>query len=295
MKQTGIREFVAVVESGGFTAAANALDVSTSFVSRQVKRLEDRLDTRLLQRTTRTVRLTDMGRIFYERSREILDRLDALESDMSDLQERPKGRVRMTAAGYYAERFVAPAIIEFMAMYPEVSIELDSSMRMIDIVAEGYDLAVRMSAPADSSLVARKVARRRMITCASPTYLAQHGHPKTPEDLRQHNCLTLPEMQWRFAYPDTIQTVRVRGSYMSDNGRTLVTAAVQGVGLVRISDYYVRNEISKGELEPVLESFEVQDAATWIMFPDRHHLPTRVRFLIDFLVDRLRSMDQEQR
>jgi len=294
MKQTGIREFVAVVESGGFTAAASDLDVSTSFVSRQVKRLEDRLDTRLLQRTTRTVRLTDMGRIFYERSREILDRLDALESDMADLQEQPKGRVRITAPGFYAEHYVTPAIIEFTTKYPEVIIELDTSMRLIDIVAEGYDVAVRMSAPVDSSLVARKVANRRMITCASPAYLAQHGRPKTPEDLRQHNCLSLPDMPWRFAYPDAIHTVRVRGSWTSDNGKSLVAAAVQGIGLVRFTDYYMRNEISKGELEPVLEEFEVQDAATWIMFPDRHHLPTRVRFLINFLVERLRAMDQRQ-
>jgi DNA-binding transcriptional LysR family regulator len=294
MKQTGIREFVAVVESGGFTAAASDLDVSTSFVSRQVKRLEDRLDTRLLQRTTRTVRLTDMGRIFYERSREILDRLDALESDMADLQEQPKGRVRITAPGFYAEHYVTPAIIEFTTKYPEVIIELDTSMRLIDIVAEGYDVAVRMSAPVDSSLVARKVANRRMITCASPAYLAQHGRPKTPEDLRQHNCLSLPDMPWRFAYPDAIHTVRVRGSWTSDNGKSLVAAAVQGIGLVRFTDYYMRNEISKGELEPVLEEFEVQDAATWIMFPDRHHLPTRVRFLINFLVERLRAMDQKQ-
>ena len=292
MKQTGIREFVAVVEAGGFTAAANVLDVSTSFVSRFTWRLENRLDTRLLQRTTRAVRLTDMGRIFYERSREILDRLEALESDMADLQEQPKGRVRVTAAGYYAERFVAPVIIEFMKKYPEVTIELDTSMRVIDIVAEGYDLAVRMSAPADSSLVARKVAPRRVMVCANPAYLERHGCPKVPDDLRGHNCLTLPDMVWRFTYPDAIHTVKVRGSWTSDNGRALVAAAVKGIGLVRFADYYMRNEISNGELEPVLEEFEVQDAATWIMFPDRHHLPTRVRYLIDFLVERLRAMDQ---
>ena len=294
MKQTGIREFVAVVESGGFTAAANALNVSTSFVSRQVKRLEDRLNARLLQRTTRTVHLTDIGRIYYERSREILDRLDALESDMADLQEQPKGHVRITAPGFYAERYVAPALIEFNAKYPDVTIELDTSMRLIDIVAEGYDLAVRMNAPADSSLVARKVVRRRIITCASPAYLTRRGLPKTPEDLRQHNCLTLSDMRWRFAYPDAIHTVRVRGSWTSDNGRALVAAAVQGIGFVRFADYYVQEEISNGELELVLEKFEVQDAATWIMFPDRHHLPTRVRYLIDFLVERLRVMDHTQ-
>ena len=292
MVQTGLREFVAVVEHGGFTAAANALDVSTSFVSRQVMRLEDRLDTRLLHRTTRTVRLSEMGRIYYERSREILDQLAALESDMADLQQHPKGRVRITAPGFYAERYVAPVLIEFAAKYPEVTIELDSRMQLVDIVEEGYDLAIRMSAPADSSLVARKVAARRMMVCASPAYLGRHGRPKNPEELRGHNCLALLDMPWRFTYPDAIRTVKVRGGLTSDNGRALVAAAVAGIGLVRFADYYMRKEISNSELEPVLEKFEVQDAATWIMYPDRHHLPTRVRYLIDFLVERLRAMDQ---
>lgn len=291
MKPTGLREFVAVVESGSFTAAANALDVSTSFVSRQVTKLEDRLGTRLLQRTTRSVRLTDMGRTYYERSRAILDQLEELDSDMADLQEKPKGRVRITAAGFYAERYVAPAVAEFTAKYPEVTIDLDTSMRMVDIVAEGYDLAIRMNAPTDSSLVARKVVSQRIMVCASPEYLEQHGRPKLPEDLRKHNCLTLLDMPWRFATADSVHTVRVRGSWTSDNGRALVSAAAAGMGLVRITEYYLRNELASGNLVPVLEDFEVRDAATWIMYPDRHHLPTRVRYLIDFLVDRLREMN----
>jgi len=287
--QGGLREFVAVVEHGGFTAAAATLDVSTSFVSRQVKRLENRLDTRLLHRTTRAVRLTEMGRVYYERSCEILDRLEALESDMADLQERPKGLVRITAPGLYAQRHVAPALAEFTAKYPDVSIELDTRMGLVDIVAEGFDLAVRMSALADSSLIARKVAPRRVLVCGSPTYFAQHGKPKEPDDLRAHNCLTLPDMPWRFAYPDAIRVVKVRGSWTSDNGRALVEAALRGIGLVRFAAYYVDEELLRGVLVTVLEEFEVQDAATWIIYPDRHHLPTRVRYLIDFLAERLGS------
>lgn len=287
IEHRGLREFVAVVEFGGFTAAAATLDVSISFVSRQVKRLEERLDTRLLHRTTRAVRLTEMGRIYYERSREILDRLQALESDMADLQERPKGLVRVTAPGLYAQRYVAPALAEFTAKYPDVSIELDTRMGLVDIVAEGFDLAVRMSALADSSLVARRVVKRRVMICASPAYLARQGRPTEPEDLRSHNCLTLGDMSWRFSYPDAVRVVKVRGSWKSDNGRALVAAAVRGIGLVRFASYYMDEELSRGELVPVLENFEVQDAATWITYPDRHHLPTRVRFLIDFLAERL--------
>ena len=294
MKQTGLREFIAVVESGSFTSAANSLDVSTSFVSRQVNKLEDRLGTRLLHRTTRSVRLTDLGRTFYERSRDIFDQLDALESDMADLQEQPKGRVRITAAGFYAERYVAPAVAEFTAKYPEVSIDLDTSMRLVDIVAEGFDLAIRMNAPTDSSLVARKVVSQRLMVCASSEYLDKNGRPKVPEDLRKHNCLMLGDMPWRFATRNSVHAVKVRGSWASNNGRALVAAAVAGMGLVRFTDYYMSNELALGQLEPVLEKFEVQDAATWIMYPDRHHLPTRVRYLIDFLVDRLREMKEQE-
>lgn len=285
----GLREFVAVVEQGSFTAAADLLDVSTSFVSREVKRLEERLSTRLLHRSTRAVRLTDTGRIYYERAREIQDRIESLESDMADLQELPKGLIRITAAGLYAERYVAPALAEFMARYSEVSIELNTRMDVMDIIEEGYDLAVRLhGALPDSSLIATKVAKRRMIVCASPAYLGRCGHPKTPEELGSHNCLRLTSMPWRFTWPDGTRNMKVSGNLQCDNGRALVTAAVRGIGLVRFSDYYVEDELRRGELEVVLENYEVQDTFTWIIYPEREHMPTRVRFLIDFLTERLK-------
>ncbi len=285
--QEGLQEFVHVVEQGGFTAAARQLSVSTSFVSRQVTRLEDRLDVRLLQRTTRTVRLTEMGKVYYERSREILDQFEALDSEMADLQEKPKGLVRITAAGEYAERYVAPLVAEFVAKYPEVSVDLESSMQMVDIVDEGFDIAIRMSALSDSSLIARKVEQRRIMVCASPDYLKEHGRPKTPEDLRTHNCLLFPDMPWRFKYPDRIQEVKVRGSWGSNNGRVLVAAARQGIGVVRFSEYYLEELINAGELEIILQEYEVDDAATWIIYPNRRHLPTRVRYLVEFLLEEL--------
>ena len=283
--QEGLREFVAVVEQGGFTAAGKQLNVSTSFVSRQVTRLEGRLDVRLLQRTTRKVHLTEMGQIYYERSREILDQLETLESEMADLQEKPKGLVRISAAGEYAEHYVAPVVAEFVSKYPEVSVELDATMRMVDIVEEGFDIAIRMGSLSDSSLIARKVEQRRIMVCASPSYLKEHGRPKTPDELRTHNCLMFPDMPWRFKYPDRIQEVKVRGSWTSSNGRVLVAAARQGIGVVRFSEYYLDKLVNTGELEIVLEDYEVDDAATWIIYPNRRHLPTRVRYLVEFLLD----------
>ncbi|UCG73864.1 MAG: LysR family transcriptional regulator [Chromatiales bacterium] len=288
-EQQGLREFIAVVEQGSFTAAAQALDVSTSFVSRQVGRLEDRLGARLLNRTTRSQTLTELGQTYYQRSRDILDELERLESDMADLQEKPKGLVRVTAAGLYAERFVAPAIAEFMQRYPEVSVELNTAMQVVDIVAEGYDLAVRMSALDDSSLVARKVVDRRVSVGGSPAYFEQHGRPKTPEDLRRHNCLQLGAMEWRFAWPDSVRSVRVRGNWVSDNASAITAAAIRGIGLARLAHYYFDDAVARGELELVLEDYEPQDAATWLIYPNREYLPTRVRYLVDFLAERLKD------
>jgi DNA-binding transcriptional LysR family regulator len=286
--QSGLREFVAVIEHGSFTAAADALNVSTSFVSREVKRLEKRLNARLLHRTTRKSTLTEVGKIFYARGLEIRDMLDALESEVADMQGQLVGHIRITAPGLYADRYVAPAVAEFTDQYPEVSIELDTGMQVVDIIADGYDLAVRMSALEDSSLVARKVAPRRIMVCASPGYLIRNGRPKEPEELSSHRCLTFPDMPWRFLYPDGVRSLKVRGPWVSDNGRALVAAAERGLGLIHMTDYYMAAQLRRGELELVLEDYEVQDAATWLVYPARDQLPTRVRFLIDFLAERLK-------
>jgi LysR family transcriptional activator of dmlA len=290
--QNGLREFMAVVEHGSFTAAAEALHVSTSFVSREVKRLEERINTRLLHRTTRSLQLTDMGETYHARGLEISQMLEALESDMAELQHRPKGNIRITAAGLYADRYVAPALAEFTIKYPDISIDLNTSMSIVDIVDSGYDLAVRMGTLEDSSLVARKIAPRRVMVCASPGYLNKHGHPKSPEDLKNHNCLCFPDMAWRFQSAGSIQIVKVEGTWCSDNGRALVAGATRGMGLVRMTDYYMVDSLRRGELVPVLEEYEVRDAATWIVFPTREQMPARIRILIDFLAERLKQAEQ---
>ncbi len=290
--QNGLREFVAVVEHGSFTTAADALNVSTSFVSREVKRLEERLNARLLHRTTRKSTLTDIGRVYYARGLEIRNLMDALEADMADMQEQVKGPIRVTAPGLYADRYVAPALAEFTVKYPDVTIDLDTNMTVVDIIAEGFDLAIRMSALDDSSLIARKIASRRLVVCASPGYLIRHGEPEVPEDLRSHNCICFPHMAWRFDYPDGVRTIKVSGNWRSDNGRALVAAAERGLGLIRITDFHMAGQLKNGELKAVLEEYEVRDAATWIVYPAREHLPTRVRFLVDFLAQRLKQAEQ---
>ena len=284
----GLREFVAVVEHGSFTKAAEALHVTTSFVSREVTRLEERLDTRLLHRSTRSLSVTQIGQMYYERGREIHVLLESLESDIADLQDQPKGKVRVTAAPFYAERYLAPALAEFTISYPEVSIEIDTSGRVSDIIAEGFDLAIRTAALEDSSLIARKIATRRYMVCASPAYFKRCGRPQTPEELVRHNCLTVPTIPWRFEQADGPRVVQASGTWSSDNLLTLAVAAVRGVGLVRIPDYFVEEEIRTGQLEAVLEDYEVSNAATWLVYPARDRLPNSVRCLIDFLAERLR-------
>ena len=287
----GLREFVCVVEQGSFTAAADELNVSASFVSREVKRLEERLDTRLLHRTTRSLSLTEMGKVFYQRGKEIQDALNSLEEEIADLQEHPKGLVRITATGLYAEKYVGPALAEFTNQYPDVSIDLDTTMNSRDLVTDGFDLAIRTGVLEDSTMIARTVAPRRIVTCASPSYLNREGTPDTPHDLYRHNCLLVPTMPWRYEIDGVNTTTRVKGSWQSDNVRTLIAAAVRGVGLVRMTDYYMEEELRSGELRVVLEEFEPKDVYTYIVFPARDHMPTRVRFLIDYLAERLRRTD----
>ena len=285
----GLRELIAVVEQGSFTAAADLLDVSTSFVSREIKRLEERLHTRLLHRSTRVVKPTEMGRIYYERALEIHQRIEALESEMTELQELPKGLIRITAAGLYADRYVAPALAEFVRKYPEISIDLDTRMEEVDIVDEGFDLAVRLHGTLpDSSLIARKIAKRRVVVCASPTYLAQYSRPGHPDDLLAHNCLKLPRMPWMFEYGDEIFQLKVKGNWVADNARALVSASVRGVGLIRLAEYYMEDELRRGELEVILEDYEVDDIFTWLIYPKKEQMPVRVRYLIDFLTERLK-------
>jgi len=285
----GVAEFLAVVEHGSFTKAADHLGASKSHVSRQISRLETTLGTRLLTRTTRRVRLTDLGQLYYAACRKAVDTLEEAEADLADLQDQPKGLVRITAPGIYAERFVTPALIRFRQQYPRVDIQLDTQMSTVDLIEGGYDLAIRNSALEDSSLVARKVETRRVLVCGAPDYLNKHDRPLTPDNLGGHQCLRLGDMPWRFMENDRLREVRIRGGFRSDNGRTLVIAARAGLGLIRITDYYVQTELDAGSLEVVLEKFEVKDMATWIVYPDRLHLPTRTRLLIDYLAEALRT------
>jgi DNA-binding transcriptional LysR family regulator len=279
----GVDEFVQVVESGGFAAAAGALGVSKAHVSKQVRLLEDRLGTRLLQRTTRRQALTEAGERFYRRCVALIDEFDDLQTTLQEAREVPHGKLRISVAGAFAERYVAPVCAEFSARYPQVQLELVFDNRIVDLVQEGFDLAIRYGELKASTLVARRIAPRHLRVCASPEYLRRHGVPERPEALREHECLLGTSEHWLFRGDGGTQRLRVNGRWRSNNGMALVMAARQGLGLTQLPDFYVEEDLRSGRLQAVLSEWELGDVGVWAIYPHRRHLTAKVRLLVDWL------------
>lgn len=280
----GLLEFCAVVEHGGFTRASEALNVSASFISRRVADLEMRLGVRLLHRTTRSVNLTDLGAQYHERAIAILDDIRTLSTDLAEQQNLVNGRIRVTAGGLFGETWVSEAVSEFAVMHPHVEIELEVSDRRVDLIRERFDVAVRHGMPSDPDLMVRRIGKRRMILCASPKYLSEHGTPENPEELKAHICLTAPGQHWMFRRGKDLFEVKVTGRWHSNSGPALVTAARLGIGIVRLAENYLQDSLQSGDLEPLLESHEVAPQETVLVYPTRENLPYRVRALINHLV-----------
>lgn len=285
----GIPEFVAVVDTGSFSAAAKRLNKSTSFVSRRVDSLEERLGIRLLARSTRKVRMTDAGAEYYRRCTELTAGL--IEANQMVVGETLEvaGRIRITAAGAFAERYVAPALAEFAVQHPKVSIEIDFTSRNINLIDEGFDFAVRYGVMEDSSLVARKLIGRTMVACASPDYLNRRGVPVDPKELRDYDCLRSNRDRWRFHFPEGSRDIRISGPWVSNNGPALEAAAIAGLGIVYLPRVNVENGLNTGQLLPILEDFWESDLSTWIVYPSQRNLPLRVKQVINFLMDRFNS------
>jgi DNA-binding transcriptional LysR family regulator len=281
--------YVAVVTHGGFSAAAEHLGVSKSHVSRQISQLENRLGAQLLQRTTRKVTPTEVGQAYFQRAKELIEGLVDAEKAVMDLQATPRGTLRMTAAGGFAEDFVAPAAAAFMAQNPELTIEIDFTNRTVDLIAEGYDLAIRAGVLRDSTLIARRIVGRPMCMCASPDYLARKGTPAKIESLRNHDCLMGSLPTWRLKTQSGHSELRLEGRWRSNNGRALLVAARQGLGLVQLPEFYVREDIKLGSLVTVMEEFQPSDTGVWAVYPSNRHLSAKVRLFVEYLVDYCRG------
>lgn len=290
----GISEFVAVVDAGSFSAAAKRLGVSTSYVSRRVADLEARLGIRLLARSTRQVRMTDAGIEYYRRCTDLTAGLEEANQVVAGEIAEVVGRIRVAAAGAFAEQYVAPALAEFATHHPKVQIEISFNSRIINLIDEGFDFAIRYAVLEDSSLIARKLTDRTLMACASPDYLKRRGIPTVPEDLRDHDCLCSNSDRWRFSYPEGHQVIRVSGPWISNNGVALVAAAMQNLGIIYLPRVNLDHALEVGQLVPILEDFWDRDRATWIVYPSRRHLPLRVRQVIDFLLKYFRTHGTDQ-
>ena len=279
----GLDEFLAVADSGSFSAAAERLGVSASHVSRQIARLEDCLQARLLHRSTRRVSLTEAGQTFLQHCRSLLEARDEAWRAVSDLSGQPKGLLRMTCAVAYGERYIVPLVNEFMALHPQLAVDIQLTNRPLDLLHEGLDLAIRLGRLSDERLVATRLAPREMYLCAAPTYLERAGTPHSLAELARHNCLVGSTDLWSFAEEGGETQLRVQGNWRCNSGTAVLDAALRGFGLCQLPDYYVLEHLKSGELVSLLEQHRPPNTAVWALYPQQRHLSPKVRQLVDFL------------
>jgi DNA-binding transcriptional LysR family regulator len=283
-----IEAFARVVEAGSFAGAAKRLGVSVSSVSRLVADLEAHLAVRLLNRTTRRISLTEAGRAFHERSVQLLADLEEAEASASAGAVVPRGTLRLSCAVTFGTEHVAPAIAGFMRKYPTVKVEIELSDRIVDLVDEGFDAAVRIGAVRGQNLVARRVGSTRLVCCASRAYLREHGEPRTPEDLAEHACLLYQYAPQRDTWPFTDKDggerrVRVSGPAYANNGAFLTALACDGIGIAYEPDFIVGADLRAGRLQPILRAYTGAVGAISVVYASRRHLSAKVRAFSDFL------------
>jgi len=282
-----LQTFLAVARLGSFAGAARELRLSTSGVSKQINTLEERLDVRLLNRTTRAVSVTDVGRIFLERGESILVDLEELESDVRGLQASPKGTLRVSAPQDFGRLFLCPMIGRFAAEFPELRIEFELTDRMVDVIEEGFDVALRIAEPVDSSLVARKIGVCERVLCASPEYLVNYGTPESLDELGQHNCLEyeyLGTRGWPFLVDGRRRMMNPTGRIRANAGWAMREMALAGLGIALLPTFLVANDLDGGHLTTVLSDSLDADIALMALIPHRKQISAKVRLFIDFMV-----------
>lgn len=278
--------FVTTVDTQSFTAAADRLGLSKQFVSRRVMALEERLGARLLVRTTRRLSITDTGRAYYERAVKILQDVDEAEQLVANQNAEPRGTLRLTAPMTFGTMHLGPAIARFMANCPEVTIELDLSDRFVDVVGEGYDMAVRIGQLGDSTLVARAIAPTQLLLCASPAYLAQHGTPAAPAELKQHQCLLYGHsrnVDWPLTERGRPITLPVSGRLRANNGELARDAAVAGLGIALLPTFIIGEALRSGALVTVLDAYAPPPLTIYAVYPQHRQQSRTVKVFTDFL------------
>ncbi len=283
----GFEEFVQVVKSGGFSAAARVLGVSKGHVSQQVSRLEDRLGARLLYRTTRKVTPTELGELYYQQCRQIVEDLEEAERSINSLQQETRGLLKISAPHLLGEAHIVPVIAQFLQQHPKLEIELNLSSRKVDLVEDGCDLAIQVGARTETNVVNKKFTPTGFSVVGSQEYFKQFKAPVKPDDLKQHRCLLFAEYgqskPWKFAGPKGLIRVSVPSHWHSNSGHALRAAAKQGLGLAYLPDYYLEEVASAGNLKIVLQDWSAVDRDIVAIYQHKRHLSAKVRLFVEFL------------
>lgn len=289
----GMAVFVGVINAGSFTAAAQALGHSTSYVSKEVTRLEKRLGSRLLNRTTRTISLTDAGKAYFERCSQIIIDAENAERSINRLQDSPRGLLRVNAPLSIGSIYLNDYFPEFMGRYPEITLEVEFNDRLIDVVAEGYDVVVRAGEIKDSNLVARKLIMSKSVVVASPEYLKKHGQPETANEIGQHVCLAyslIPNpTTWDLVKDGHHTVINFSPKLLANNAELELAMLVSGVGIGRIPLFCCEKEVASGQLKIILEDYEQPEIGVYAVFPHRQYLTAKVCAFVDFLVEKFES------
>jgi DNA-binding transcriptional LysR family regulator len=290
-----MKVFVRAVELQSISAAARSLRLSAAAASHRVLQLESQLGTRLLNRTTRSLQMTEAGRVFYDRAREVLESVQRAETSVANITGAPFGSLRVTAPLGLGRTVIGPIIPQFVAMYPRVEVRLQLTDHLVDLLSDSVDIAVRMASLSDSSFIVRKLAECSRVLVAATCYLQRRGHPATPEELLDHNCLLLrfpgsKQSHWTLNGEDGPITLPVSGRFDADDGDVLTDWALQGEGIALKPYWEVADHIRRGDLQIVLQDFEPTPVNLVLLYPHRQLLPANVRAFADFLIEKTKML-----
>lgn len=288
---TGIVAFVRTAQLKSFAAAARQLGVSPSAVGKSVARLEDHLGLRLLNRTTRSISLTPEGALFFEHCVRILEQLTEAENVVASGQATPRGRLRVDLPVTLGRVAIVPALPAFTQSYTELELDISFNDRLVDPIEEGVDVVVRIGEVPDSRLIARRLGRQGLVTCAAPAYLERFGIPQHPHELRSHECLRYKHPSsgrhrlWRFRVAERDSEIAASGRFSFSDGEALVQAAVCGLGIVQVPDYMAQTQLQQGRLQPLLDAYRPPETPISVLWPSNRHLSPKVRAFVDFLLN----------
>ncbi len=285
----GMRTFIGVVEAGSLTAAGERLGMSVALVSKYVGQLEERLDVRLLHRTTRSLTLTEIGKVYYDRCQQVVDDFDELENAIKDKNAKPSGKLVIAAPISFGEMFLTRAISKFLELHPKISINLQLTDRFINLADEAVDVAIRIAELPDSNMIARHLAPARIVCCASSIYLEENGTPKTPVDLVKHECIIDNNFRepgvWPFLIEGKRKAIKVKGRFSVNSARASREMILENKGIAMIPAYAIGNDIKSGKVKVLFKAHEAFDIGIYAIYLHRRHLAAKTRAFVDFIAN----------